>query len=169
MLLLLLVNFVSGFRLELMYIPLIESVRWSLTHLHGFQLPVLLPTTVSYRNRFSFYQMNKFSESKVKFRQASDCFKRVLEAAKLEYANKTKESISSQKLGSQDFWQIANSVLNNGLLYLLYSMAQRCCLLHLITQNCLLKTFLKTLISMIQVSLYLFSLLELIWKCIIFL
>ena len=27
------------------------------------------------------------------------------------------------------------------LLYLLYSMAQRCCLLHLIKQNCLLKTF----------------------------
>ena len=24
------------------------------------------------------------------------------------------ESITSQKLGSQDFWQIANSVLNNG-------------------------------------------------------
>ena len=58
--------------------------------------------------------MNKFSESKVKFRQASDCFKRVLEAAKLEYANKTKESITSQKLGSCDFWQIAYSVLNKG-------------------------------------------------------
>ena len=41
-LLLLLVNFVSEFRLELMYISLIESIRSSLTHLHGFQL-VLLP------------------------------------------------------------------------------------------------------------------------------
>ena len=40
---LLLVNFVSGFRLELMYISLIESIRSSLTHLHGFQQPVLLP------------------------------------------------------------------------------------------------------------------------------
>ena len=38
----------------------------------------------------------------------------VLEAAKLAYANKTKESITSQKLGSRDFWQIANSVLNKG-------------------------------------------------------
>ena len=38
----------------------------------------------------------------------------VLEAAKLAYANKTKESITSKKLGSQDFWQIANSVLNKG-------------------------------------------------------
>ena len=39
---------------------------------------------------------------------------RVLEATKTAYANKTKESITSQKLGSQDFWQIANSVLNKG-------------------------------------------------------
>ena len=38
----------------------------------------------------------------------------VLEAAKLAYANKTKESITSQKLGSRNFWQIANSVLNKG-------------------------------------------------------
>ena len=38
----------------------------------------------------------------------------VLEAAKLTYANKTRESITSKKLGSHDFWQIADSVLNNG-------------------------------------------------------
>ena len=60
------------------------------------------------------YQQNKSSESKVKFRQASNRCKRVLEAAKLAYATKTKESITSQKLGSQDFWRIANSVLNKG-------------------------------------------------------
>ena len=48
----------------------------------------------------------------LKFRQASNCCKKVLEAPKLAYANKTKESITSQKLGSWDFWQIANSVLN---------------------------------------------------------
>ena len=61
---------------------------------------------------FRFYQREKSSDSKVKFRQASNCCKRVLEAAKLTYANKTKESITSQKLGSRDFWRIANSVLN---------------------------------------------------------
>ena len=55
------------------------------------------------------------------------------------------------------------------LLYLLYSMVQRCCLLDLIKQNSLLKTTLRTLIFMTQVSLYLFSLLKLIWNCIIFL
>ena len=42
-LLLLLVNFVRGFRLELMYISLIKNIRPSLTHLHVFQLLVLLP------------------------------------------------------------------------------------------------------------------------------
>ena len=65
-LLLLLVNFVNGFRLELMYISLIASIRSSYTHLHGFQLLIL------------------------------------------------KEAITSQKLGSQDFWQIDNSVLKIG-------------------------------------------------------
>ena len=60
------------------------------------------------------YQKNKSSDYKVKFRQASHRFKRILEAAKLAYANKTKESINSQKTGSRDFWRIANSVLNKG-------------------------------------------------------
>ena len=39
---------------------------------------------------------------------------KVLEAAKLASANKTKESIAFQKLDSLDFWPIANSVLNKG-------------------------------------------------------
>ena len=38
-----LVNFVSGFWLELIYISLIENIRSSLTHLCGFQLLLLLP------------------------------------------------------------------------------------------------------------------------------
>ena len=70
---------------------------------------------IVHRNHFfCLYQKDKSSDSKVKFRQASNCCKRVLEAAKLAYANKTKESITSQKLGSRDFWRIANSVLNKG-------------------------------------------------------
>ena len=63
---------------------------------------------------FRLYQREKSSDSKVKFRQASNRCKRVLEAAKLAYANKTKESIISKKLGSHDFCRIANSVLNRG-------------------------------------------------------
>ena len=70
---------------------------------------------IVHRNHFfRLYQKDKSSDSKLKFRQASNHCKRVLEAAKLAYANKTKESINSQKLGSCDFWQIANSVLNKG-------------------------------------------------------
>ena len=69
---------------------------------------------IAHRNHsFHLYQREKF-DSKVKFRQASNHCKRVLEAAKLAYANKTKESITSEKLGSPDFWQVANSVLNKG-------------------------------------------------------
>ena len=63
---------------------------------------------------FRLYQREKPSDSKVKFRKASNSFKRVLEAAKLAYPNKTKESITSQRLGCRDFWRIANSVLNKG-------------------------------------------------------
>ena len=60
------------------------------------------------------YQKDKFSDSKINFRQASNHCKRVLEPAKPAYANKTKESITSQKHGSCDFRRIVNSVLNKG-------------------------------------------------------
>ena len=70
---------------------------------------------IVHRNHFfHLYQQKKSSESKVKFRQTSNSCKRVLEAAKLAYATKIKESITSQKPGSQNFWRIANSVLNKG-------------------------------------------------------
>ena len=60
---------------------------------------------IVYRNHFfRLYHQKKSSESKLKFGQASNPWKRVLEAAKLAYATKAKESITSQKLGSQEFW-----------------------------------------------------------------
>ena len=110
LLLLLLVNFVSGSRLELMSISLIENIRSSITHLHGFQLLVLLSYFIEI-TFFRLYQKDKSSDSKIKFRQASNRCKRILEAAKL---HKTKESITYLKIGSRDFWQIANSVVNKG-------------------------------------------------------
>ena len=58
------------------------------------------------------HQREKSFDSKLKLRQASNRCKRVLEDAKLAYANKTKQSITSKKLGSRDFWRIANSVLD---------------------------------------------------------
>ena len=70
---------------------------------------------IVHRNQcFGLYQQNKSAESKVKFRQTSNCCQRVLEAAKLAYPTKTKDSLTSQKLGSRDFWRIPNSVLNEG-------------------------------------------------------
>ena len=50
----------------------------------------------------------------LKFRQASNYCERVLAAAKIVYVNKMKQSITSQKHGSCNFWGIANSVLNKG-------------------------------------------------------
>ena len=95
-LLVLVVNFVSEFRLELVYISLIVYVRSSLTYLHGFHS--------LHKSLFFFFCNNSKSESKVMFRQASNLCKWVLEAAKLAYVNKAKESITSQKLVYWDFW-----------------------------------------------------------------
>ena len=84
-----------------MYICLIENIRSSLILLHNFS--AACAAAIVHRNHFfRLYQKEKSSDSKVKFRQASNCCKRVLEAVKLAYANKTKESITSQKLGTRD-------------------------------------------------------------------
>ena len=99
-LLLQLLSFASDFRLELMYISLTVNIRSILIHLHSFKFPQ--------KSFFDFYQQNTFSESKVKFRQVNNSCKRVIEAGKFGYANKTNESASSQKLASQDFWEIAD-------------------------------------------------------------
>ena len=81
-------NSVSGFRLELMYISLTVSIRSSLTHL---QLSAACAAPIVLRNHyFRLYRHNKSSEYKVKFRQASNHCKRVLEAAELAYADKTR-------------------------------------------------------------------------------
>ena len=52
---------------------------------------VACAAAIVHRNHFfHLYQKYKSSESKVKFRQASNCCKRVLEAAKLVYTKKNK-------------------------------------------------------------------------------
>ena len=67
---------------------------------------------IVHRNHFFYlHQGNKSSESQVKLRQDSNRCKIALEAVKLAYATKTKESFTYWKLGSWDFWCIANSVL----------------------------------------------------------
>ena len=95
-----------------MSISLIISIRSSPHSYPWFS--AACATTIVHRNHyFHLHQLNKSSESKIKFRQANNPCKRVLESDKLAYATKI-ESITSQKLGSQDYWQIANSVLNKG-------------------------------------------------------
>ena len=119
---------------------------------------------IVHRNHFfRLYQQNKSSESKVKFRQASNHCKRVLEAAKLVHMLLKQKSQSLPRnlaLGTFGKLLIVFSTKVN-LLYLPYSTDRRYCLLHLIKQNYLLKTFPRTQILMTLVSLYLFSLLEL--------
>ena len=113
---------------------------------------------IVHRNQFfCLYQQNKSFEFKAKFRQAGNCCKRILEAAKLTYANKQKSPLL-RNLAVDTFGELLIGFSTEvNLLYLLYSTARRCCLLYLIKQSCLVKTFLRTLIS-----LYLFSVLELI-------
>ena len=108
-LLMLLVNYVSRFRLELMYISLTKSIN-----LHSSPwFSASCPAAMVHRNHFfPLCQQNKSFESKVKFWQASNHCKRFLQTATLAYANKTKKSIISQKLPSWDFWQISSSFLN---------------------------------------------------------
>ena len=57
---------------------------------------------IAHRNHF-FCLYLLVCASKVNFRQPSNHCKRVLEAAQLAHANKTKDSITSHKLVSQDF------------------------------------------------------------------
>ena len=117
-----------------MYKPFIIKIKSSLAH----------------RNHFlHLQQQKKFSESKVKLKKASNHCRSVLEAIKLAYANKRKESIPSQKLAYGDFQGIANSALNrnkyaitplfNGL-QILSSASHKA--------KMFAKTFLRTLILM---------------------
>ena len=155
MLLLLLVNSVSGIKLELIYISLILSILSSLTHLRSFQLLVLLSHVVGV-TFFRLYQQHKSSESKVEFRQVSSCCRRVFEAAKLSYANKTKESSLPRNLALRTFGEllIVFSTKVN-LVYLLCSTI----LLYLSSASekakLFTKCFSRTPILITQVSLYL--------------
>ena len=104
------------------YISLIANIRSSLTHLHGFQLLVLLPWSIEI-TFFLLYQQNESYESKVKFRQAGNRCKRILEATKVAYVVKAKESITS--LPSPGTFCELLIVLSTkvNLLYILYSKA----------------------------------------------
>ena len=155
-------EFFEWFKLELMHISLIISIRSSLTHLHGFQLLVLLPlfkeiTFFVFTNRLNLL---KLKESSARLAVVAKGFLKLLNLHMLIKQN----SLSFRRnlaLGSFGKLLIVFSTKVN-LLYLLYSMARRHCLLHGIKQNCSLKFFQKTLNLMTRVSLCPFFLLELI-------
>ena len=94
-------------------------------------------------------------------RQAINRCKRAFEAAKLAYGNKTIEFITYQKLSSWDFWQIPNSVLSKveSDIPPLFNNAE---VLPSASHEAklFLILFLRTLILMTWMSLYLLSLLE---------
>ena len=104
---------------------------------------------------FCLYQQKKSPESKIKFRQVNNCRRRVLEAAKLAYDKKQRSLSHSRTLALATFGEMLIVVTK-------VTTVPRCYVLHLIYQNCLLKTFMETLILMTKVSLYLFSPIELI-------
>ena len=119
---------------------------------------------------FRLYKQNKSFESKVKFRQASTRCKRVFKNIKLAYTNKQKVLSLPRDLALGTFGELLIVFWTKvNLLYLLCSTTQRCCLLHQIKQNCFLKNFLRTLILMALVSLYLLSCSRTNLNCIIFL
>ena len=120
MLLLLLVNFLSRISLELIYISPIQNIRSTLTRLHGFSA-ACRAATVHRNHFFHLYEKDRSSDSKVKFRQVSNHCKRVLEAAKLAYAN----PLPPRNLALMTFGKllIVFSTKVN-MLYLLYSTAQ---------------------------------------------
>ena len=83
-------NFVSGFGLELMHISLVESTKSS-----PWFSAACAAARVHRSLFFHLYQKDKSSDSKVKFRSAGNSCKRILEASKRAYANKTKQFITS--------------------------------------------------------------------------
>ena len=110
-----------------------------------------------------------YLKSKVKLKRLSDCWKRVPEAAKLVYANKKIHSIASILFTENIKSSLALNIFGKLLIvfstkinlsHFHYSITQSCCLIYLVNQNYLLKNFLRTLILMTQIPLYLFFLLE---------
>lgn len=70
---------------------------------------------LAHRNHFfHIHQREKSKESKRNFSAARNECKRVIEAAKSQYTQRTHDHLGSQKLGSRDFWRIYNNVLNKG-------------------------------------------------------
>ena len=95
-------------------------------------------TVVAHRNySFILYSpMEEILRVKVKFSEESNHCRRVIEAGKLTYDNRTKESIFFQKPCCRDFWLMANSICNKvkSAVFPLF-VFWTCWILHLVRQR----------------------------------
>ena len=68
---------------------------------------------IAHRNHYFHRYQRSMSITNLRlFRQARASCKRVLSTAKANYASHTRHLVSSQRLGSKDFWKICSRVLN---------------------------------------------------------
>ena len=81
-------------------------------HSSPWVLEAFAAAIVQINHFFRLYQQNKSSESKAKFRQASNHCKKVLEAAKIAYGNKIKSSSVPRNLALGTFCEL--SIFNKG-------------------------------------------------------
>ena len=113
---------------------------------------------IVHRNHFfCFYQQNKYSESKVSSDRLVIVAKEFLKLPSLHMLIRQISPSLPRNEALETFGEfpiVLSTKVN--LLYFLYSTDWKCCLMHLIKQNCLLKTFLRTLILMTRVSVYCF-------------
>ena len=71
---------------------------------------------IAHRNHFFHsFQRNRCTETKAAFRTASNHCKRVIKNARELYAKSIKSKVAEQRLGSHQFWQIANRILNRSV------------------------------------------------------
>ena len=101
---------------------------------------------------FCTFRLSSEAVNLLNLKQSSDRLviiaKRFLKLPNLHILIKRKSPSLPRNLALSDSWQIVNSVAKVNLLHICYSSLQGCCILHLIKQNCFLKTFLTTLILM---------------------
>ena len=153
----LLLNFVSGSSLELIYIYLKYQVK-------PFSSPWFWAACAAVIARGNHFYL-KWSLDRLVI-----IVNGFLKLPNLLMLIKQKSLLLLRNLALGTFGELLIVFLTKvNLLYLLYLTALKYCLLLLIKQNCFLKTFLRTLILMTQVSFHLLSLLVLIWNYILFL
>ena len=145
--------------MELMFIFPIVAIKSSFIHFYGFQLLVLLGIT-------SLICINKMNLMGLKWNSERISFvpKGFLKLPNLLVLIKQNNLSLARNMTLATFGELFLAFSTNLIeLYLVYLMVLRCSLLNLISQSYLLKFFVRLLILLTKVSLYLFYHVELIW------